>query len=153
MEMPPERKITKSRRLCRTLLVWLGLVCCLAGSAPGADVKLIANASVKVSEVSAEEIKNIFLETRTSLSDGSRVQPALLRTGPAHAAFIKQFIGRSDAALETYYRSLVFTGRGLIPPAFASDADMAAYVAKTKGAIGYVSANADVSGVKVIEVR
>ena len=153
METKHQRQTASSCRRSCVLLTWLGALLCLAGRAAAADVKLIANASVKVSAVSVEEIKNVFLETRTSLSDGSRVQPVLLRAGPVHAAFIREFIGRTDSALETYYRSLVFTGRGLIPPSFATDADMAAYVARTRGAIGYVSAEANVAGVRVLEVR
>jgi ABC-type phosphate transport system substrate-binding protein len=47
----------------------------------------------------------------------------------------------------------VFSGKGLMPKAVASDSDVAAYVAKTKGAIGYVSADADTNGVKTLEVK
>jgi ABC-type phosphate transport system substrate-binding protein len=62
-------------------------------------------------------------------------------------------VGKSDAALETYYRSLVFTGKGSMPKSFASEADVVAYVAKTKGAIGYVSAAANTADAKVLEVK
>jgi len=40
-----------------------------------------------------------------------------------------------------------------MPKTLASDAEMAEYVAKTKGAIGYVSASATAAGVKVLEVK
>ena len=38
------------------------------------DVKMIANSSVGVSAVSADEIKAVFLATKSSLSDGSHVE-------------------------------------------------------------------------------
>ena len=66
---------------------------------------------------------------------------------------MKEYLGKSDAALQTYYRSLVFTGKGSMPRTLGSDAEVTAYVAKTKGAIGYVSAGAGSEGAKTLQVR
>lgn len=118
-----------------------------------ADLKVIANPSVGASSISADELKGVFLATKMSLSDGSRVEPVLEKGGSTHEAFIKQYLGKTDAALQTYYRSLVFTGKASMPKILGADADVVAYVAKTKGAIGYVSAGAGTSGVKTLEVR
>lgn len=137
----------------KTLLNIGLLAVCAGASALAADIKIIANPNVAVSSVSADELKSIFLLTKTSLSDGSHVEPVLEKAGPAHAAFLKEFIGKTDNALETYYRSLVFTGKASMPKMVASDAEVASYVAKTKGAIGYVSAGAGASGVKTLEVK
>jgi len=73
--------------------------------------------------------------------------------GATHEAFLKQYVGKTDAALGIYYRSLVFTGKAFMPKMLASDAEVAAYVAKTKGAIGYVRADASAPGAKAIAVR
>jgi ABC-type phosphate transport system substrate-binding protein len=48
---------------------------------------------------------------------------------------------------------LVFTGKGSMPKSLASDADIVAYVTKTKGAIGYVSAAASVGGAKKLTIK
>jgi len=117
------------------------------------DLKVIANLSVSVSYVSPDDLKNIFLVTKTEVSGGSHVEPVLEKGGPAHQAFLKQYLGKTDAALNTYYRSLVFTGKAFMPKMLGSDAEVAAYVAKTKGAIGYVSADASTPGSKAITVR
>jgi ABC-type phosphate transport system substrate-binding protein len=122
-------------------------------SASAADLKVIANASVGASSVSADELKGVFLATKTSLSDGSHVEPVVLKNGPTHEAFLKEYVGKTDSAFETYYRSLVFTGKASMPKALASDGDVVAYVAKTKGSIGYVSAGAATEGVKTLEVK
>src|ERR1017187_9148991 len=94
-----------------------------------ADLKIIANPSVGASAVSADELKNVFLITKTSLSDGSHVEPVLEKGGPTHEAFIKEYLGKSDAALQTYYRSLVFTGKASMPKTLGVDAEVVAYVA------------------------
>jgi ABC-type phosphate transport system substrate-binding protein len=40
-----------------------------------------------------------------------------------------------------------------MPKSVANDAEVVAYVAKTKGAVGYVSAAASTDGVKTLEVK
>ena len=131
------------------MFVWLAL----AASARGADIKIIANASVGATSVSAQELKGVFLGTKSSLSDGSHVEPVLLKSGAVHEAFLKDYVGKSDAALETYYRSLVFTGKGSMPKSFATEAEVVAYVEKTKGAIGYVGTATATASAKVLEVK
>jgi len=124
-----------------------------ATAAAAADIKVIANSSVSASAVSADELKGVFLETKTSLSAGSHVEPVLLKSGSVHETFLKEYVGRTDNALNTYYRSLVFTGKGAMPKAFASDVEVVSFVAKTKGAIGYVGAGAGTGSAKTIEVK
>jgi ABC-type phosphate transport system substrate-binding protein len=137
----------------KSLLV-TGVVCVINGyTVQGADLKVIANLSVSVSSVSADDLRNIFLVTKTSLSGGSRLEPVLSKGGPTHEAFLKQYLGKTDAALNTYFRSLVFTGKAFMPKILASDAEVAAYVARTKGAIGYVNAGVSAPGAKTITVK
>ena len=116
-------------------------------------VKVIANPSVKADAVSTDELKKVFLEESSSLNDGSHVEPVLAKGGPAHEAFVKDYLDKTDASLQAYYRSLVFTGKGSMPKTFGSDAEVAAYVAKTKGAVGYISADADAAGAKTLQVK
>jgi hypothetical protein len=125
----------------------------IAQAAWAGDVKVIANPGVATSVISVDELKGVFLATKTSLSDGSHVEPVLEKGGAVHEVFLKTYIGRSEAALETYYRSLVFTGKGSMPKALATDAEVVAYVTKTRGAIGYVGSAVNTNGVKVLEVK
>jgi ABC-type phosphate transport system substrate-binding protein len=117
------------------------------------DVFIVANPSVKASEVSADELKLVFLGTKTSLGDGSAVEPVLAQAGAAHEAFLKTYVGKSDPALRNHFKSLVFTGKGSMPKSFASDAEIVAHVSKTKGAIGYLSAAPAAGGVKRLTVK
>jgi ABC-type phosphate transport system substrate-binding protein len=131
------------------------LVCSIAifaFSAAASDVQFVVNSDVKASEVTMDDLKRVFLGTKTSLDDGSKVEPVLANGGAAHDAFLKQ-IGKSDTALRTYYKSLVFTGKGSMPKSFGTDAEVAAYVAKTKGAIGYVGSAAAAPGTKKLTVK
>ena len=127
----------------------LGL--CFGRIAAAGDIRVIANPSVSASAVSVDELKSVFLSTKTSLSDGSHVEPVL--GGSAHTAFLKEYLGKTDAALPTYYRCLVFTGKGSMPKSLGSDAEVVAFVAKTRGAVGYVGSSANTVGVKILEVK
>jgi len=151
--MKSQTLLIPMRHLLTVVLTTATLMCAAAAAAPAADLKVIANPSVGASSVSADELKNVFLITKTSLADGSHVEPVLEKGGPTHEAFIKEYLGKSDAALQTYYRSLVFTGKASMPKTLGADAEVVAYVAKTKGAIGYVSAGAATAGVKALEVK
>lgn len=74
------------------------------------------------------------------------------KRGPAHEAFLRDYLGQTDDELQKYYQTLVFTGKGLMPKAVSSDAEVVAYVAKTRGAIGYVGASASMAGVKTLTI-
>jgi ABC-type phosphate transport system substrate-binding protein len=137
----------------KPILVTVAAGLLISVSAAAGGVKVIANPSVKSDSISAEELRNVFLQESSSLADGSHVEPVLCKRGAAHEAFVGQYLGRSDSSLQIYYRSLVFTGKGSMPKAVASDAEMVAYVARTKGAIGYVSSEAGVKGAKTLQVR
>jgi hypothetical protein len=117
------------------------------------DLIVIAHPGVKASEISADDIKLVFLGSKTALSDGSPVTPVLAKDGAVHEAFLKSYVGKSDAALRNHYKSLVFTGKGSMPKTLDSDAAIAAYVASNKGAIGYVAASASTGGAKKLGIK
>ena len=105
------------------LALLAGLFAFATAPVGAADVKVIANPSVTVSSISATDLKEVFLANKTDV-DGSPVEPVLSKGGAAHEAFLKQYLGKSDSALSTYYRSLVFTGKGTMPKALESDAEV-----------------------------
>ena len=95
----------------QVLLVAAGLVAFGGGSAQAGSVEVIANSSVGARAVSVYELKSVFLQEKHSLADGSHVVPVLEKGGPAHAAFLKEYLGKSDDALQDYYRTLYSRAR------------------------------------------
>jgi ABC-type phosphate transport system substrate-binding protein len=136
-------------RLCTAILFSIGI----GAYAGAADVKIIVNDGAGISAISYDDLKSIFLLTKKSFSDGTHAEPVLTRGGVAHAAFLKRYLGKTEDGLTSYYRNAVFTGKGLTPRTLASDAEVAAYVAKTKGAIGYVGSDAKTPGAKTIDTK
>ena len=58
-------------------------------TASAGEIKVIANPGVGASSVSADELKAVFLATKTSLSDGSHVEPVPAKGGAVPEAFVK----------------------------------------------------------------
>ncbi len=133
-------------------LVVAGLMIFALVNSRASDVQVIANSSVKADTISAAELKRVFLGQGTSLADGTHVEPVLTMGGSAHVAFLKEYLGKNEDSLRTYYRTLVFTGKGSMPKSLGSDAEVVAYVARTRGAIGYVGSEASAEGVKRLAV-
>ena len=115
------------------------------------DVKIVANPSVRADSLTPAELRSVFLQDRRSL-DGSHVEPVLATGGAEHEAFLRQYVGKSNDGLRTYYRTLVFTGTGAMPKFLDSDAEIINYVSRTKGAIGYVNIDFPTNGVKVLAI-
>lgn len=138
---------------CPTLLlVAAGLAILVSVDSLADNVKVIANSSVKTDTISAAELQRVFLEERIALPDGTHVEPVLKKEGAVHEAFLQKYLGVTEDDLRIYYRTLLFTGRGSMPKVFESDAEVVAYVARTRGAIGYVSASASGVGVKTLAI-
>jgi TonB family protein len=121
-------------------------------SVAAGDVKVIANPSVTTDFVSTGDLKRIFLLQTKKLKDGSIVEPVLQKRGAVHDAFSRQFLERDGEEIRTYYHGVVFTGKGSMPREVNSDEEMVGYVARTHGAIGYVSGGANIEGVKLLAV-
>ena len=117
-----------------------------------AQVIVIANPGVKTSEVSKNDLKDVFTGSSTSLGGGS-VVPILLKAGAAHEAFLQAYIGKNDTAYRAGWRSLVFSGQASMPKSLDSDAAVVEFVAHNAGAIGYISKATPHEGVKVLAVH
>ena len=118
------------------------------------DFKVVVNSGVAVSDISAGEAAKIFLKQSSKFSNGTAAAPVYQAKAAApRIAFDKSVLGKTVAAVETFWQQQIFSGKDVPPPAKASDDEVIAFVKATPGGIGYVSADAAVAGVKVIAVK
>jgi hypothetical protein len=118
-----------------------------------AQVLVIANPSVKAADVRKTDLRDVFTGNATSLPDGSRVAPILLKAGPVHEEFLQVYIGKNDTAYRAGWRSLVFSGQASMPKSLDGDAAVVDFVAHNAGAIGYIGKATPHDGVKVLVVK
>jgi ABC-type phosphate transport system substrate-binding protein len=117
-----------------------------------AQVIVIANPNVKASEVSKNDLKDVFTGASTSLG-GSSVVPILLKAGTANEEFLQAYIGKNDAAYRAGWRNLVFSGQATMPKTLDGDAAVVEFVAHNAGTIGYIGKATPHDGVKVLTVK
>ncbi len=125
----------------------------VSSAALAADYVVITNKSNPATVLSAKEIKNYYLGKQTSWSDGTRVIVYTQNASAVNADFLKQMVRKSPQQYTTYWKKSLFTGTGLPPKDFASDAEMKAAIASQSGSIGYISASALDDSVKKLDIK
>jgi ABC-type phosphate transport system substrate-binding protein len=118
-----------------------------------AQVIVIANPGVKATEVSKNDLKDVFTGAATALPGGGNVVPILLKAGTVHEEFLQAYIGKNDTAYRAGWRSLVFSGQASMPKSLDTDAAVVEFVAHNPSAIGYIGRATPHDGVKVLSVK
>ena len=130
----------------------IALTCLVLLSTPlwAQEFVVIVHPDSTLSEADADSIKRLYLG-KTSQLLGVRLTPADLPEGNAvRDAFYHKVVDKDASQLKAYWAQLIFTGGGSPPTVQNSDQTMVQWVAAKQNAIGYVSASADTSQVKVI---
>ncbi len=106
---------------------------------------IIANVKLGVTSLTKKDLQGIFLGKVTKVTATNKksvkVRPVTLKSGKTHDAFLKSHVSKTATQFRIYWKKLVFTGKSKAPKAYTSDKSVVAYVAKTPGAIGYISAS------------
>jgi ABC-type phosphate transport system substrate-binding protein len=118
-----------------------------------AQIVVIANPTLKAMDISSADLHDVFTGTASTLKDGSHVTPVLLRAGVVNDSFLTLYVGKSDSAFRANWRSLLFSGQGVMPRTLDSEAAVVDYVAHNPGAIGYIAKTTPHEGVKTLSVK
>ena len=118
------------------------------------NFQVIVNPANSVSELNNSDLSKIFLKTKSSWNDGLKIVPVDLNArSETRGTFSQEIHGRSVGAIRSHWQQAAFSGAGTAPLERPNDAEVITFVKNNPGAIGYVSAGADVSSVKVIAVN
>jgi ABC-type phosphate transport system substrate-binding protein len=117
------------------------------------DAVFIVNPQGADASMTPDSLKAVLLGNKTKWEAGGLIKLAVLTTGPLHARVIQDHTQRSADQFDKYWKKLVFTGKGFMPMQAADEAALVDYVAKTPGALGYVSASAVTDRVKVLPLK
>lgn len=139
------------------LLRFIGLLTlCLAGAglhAQSAAFRVVVHSSNPASSLARADVARLFLKKASAWPDGRGALPVDLgENAPARRAFSKVVLERDVSAVRAYWQQQIFSGRGVPPVEKGSDADVLAYVRANPGAVGYVSAGAEL-GASIKELR
>jgi len=116
--------------------------------------RIVAHPENPFSKLPRRAVANLFLKETTRWADGDAVRPVDLKpTAPARKHFSEAVLNRSVAAVKSYWQQRIFSGRGVPPPELESDQAVIQYVTKHRGAVGYVSPDAELGKAKVLRVE
>jgi ABC-type phosphate transport system substrate-binding protein len=100
-----------------------------------------------------DEVSKIFLKQLTRWSDGRAAVPVdLVVAAPARGAFSRDVHRRPVELIKKYWQQMVFSGKSAPPPEVATESDVLSMVSADPGAIGYVSDEAILKGVKIVDI-
>ncbi len=133
-----------------TILAALGVLAAGPSSAGETAFVVVTHPAVTVSELPRLQLSRLFLKKSTQWPDGSPVRPVEPLDPRLRESFARRVHQRSSADVAAYWNALIFSGREMPPLEKAADADVVAYVRATPGAIGYVAAGADTTGVTLV---
>lgn len=138
--MPPPRRVLLA--LCLALLPWAGA---------WADLVVVVNGKSGVEKLTREEITNIFLGRYRQLPSGIAALPIDHPADDAvKARFYALLVNKDLAVINAYWARLIFSGKTSPPRQAASGVEVMDWLAKQRGAIGYIErAQAD-ARVKIV---
>jgi ABC-type phosphate transport system substrate-binding protein len=118
-----------------------------------ADFVVVAHPEIQGDELPRVILSAIFLRKAPRWEDGTDVRPVdHSMSSPLRAAFTEAVLDVPYPRLQRYWNDEIKNGTEP-PPVKRSDSDVLAYVASTRGAIGYVSADTQVpDDVKTLRV-
>ncbi len=130
-----------------------GLAALPAAAQQGGYV-VIVNETNDIAALKADEVSKIFFKKAHRWPNGNDVVPVdLPESAPVREAFSAAVHGKSVGAVRAYWQQQIFSGRAVPPAEKTSDEQVVAFVRVTPGAIGYVSAGAQLApGVKRVQV-
>ena len=115
--------------------------------------KVIVNPSNPATQMTRLKLGEIFLKKEKRWPDGQPAVPVEPSgKSPVRQRFDQEIFGKPVIAISAYWQQMIFGGKGVPPPEKSNDAEVVTFVRDTPGAVGYVSAGADASGVKVVAV-
>jgi len=138
----------------RTIVLALLVVASWHTTAIAAGYKVIVNNGNDTSSLAKKDLVQYFLKKTAKWSDGTPVVAVdQTEKSAARERFTLEIHGKSVSAVKSYWQQQIFSGRDVPPVEKSSDAEVIAFVRNNRDAVGYVSEETPVSGVKVIDVQ
>jgi ABC-type phosphate transport system substrate-binding protein len=127
-------------------------------SASPPEYKVVVSTANPVTTLTRREAAAIFLKKKTRWEAGGEIAPVdQSATSLVRAAFTREVLDSEGlgrlSAVQTFWQQQLYSGRSTPPAIKVSDAEVVAFVAANREAIGYVSAETATSGVKTLTIQ
>ena len=135
------------------------ILACVTAFAPShaaesSGYRLIINPRNPATDVDRRFLEDAFLKKTTRWGTGDVILPVDAGgDSPVRRTFSEDVLGRSVATVKSYWQQRIFAGRDLPPPELPTDAAVVKYVLEHPGAVGYIAAEANLGGAKILIVK
>jgi ABC-type phosphate transport system substrate-binding protein len=116
------------------------------------SIGVIVNKGNSLSSINARILRNIYLGKQTFWPDNKIIVVAMLKGGKIHEKFLKTIVQQNSSQFSLYWKNQTFTGTGVAPKIFDTDAELKAFIKDNPGAIGYISLSGIDDSVKKLPV-
>ena len=117
---------------------------------------VVVNPANPIRRLSTTQLSKIYLGKLQGWDINGRIEPVIAldqkSDSPLRVAFTERVLHRSMSEAESYWRQEIYAGRSFPPPE-NSETEALTTVRTMVGGIAYVSANADLKGVKVVSIE
>ncbi|MEK7792571.1 MAG: hypothetical protein AAB306_05420 [Pseudomonadota bacterium] len=104
-----------------------------------ADIVVVVNPNSKLTELTQQQIIDIYMGRTQTLADGSKLVPYDQPMDSAiRVAFYQSLTGKSLASINAYWARLLFTGRASPPRQLSDNMRLVDILEKDLNAIGYM---------------
>ena len=117
------------------------------------EIIIIANKDVPKNELSRTELKDIFLGKIKMWDDNYSLNISIRTNSVIFKEFTLEYMNCTPSFFISQWKTLIFTGRAVFPKRFNSREKIIAYVASTRGAIGYIESSSGLENVKIIKIK
>jgi hypothetical protein len=125
-----------------------------ADSPASTTYRMIVHPSNPTREVDRNFVGQAFLKKVIHWPSGVPIQPIDLdQRSPVRRRWSDEMLNRSVEAVKSYWQQMIFSGRTLPPPEVTTDEQVIDFVLHRAGAIGYVSAAANLHGARALGLR
>ena len=136
------------------LIIFVYFLAGMVMAQSGKGYQLVVNKDNGISSISKDQLKKIYSKKLTKWDNDDKIKPVdLQKSSVVRGKFTKDVFNKSVSAMKAFWQRQIFSGKGVPPPEKKNDSAVIAYVKNNPGAIGYISANADISGLKKIKLK
>ena len=125
-------------------------------SAQSGKYIVVVNPANPVRRLSTMQLTKIYLGKLQGWEINGKIEPVVAMDqksdSPLRVSFTQSVLHRSMSEAESYWRQEIYAGRSFPPPEH-TEAEALAAVRTIPGGIAYVSASADLKGVKVVSIE
>lgn len=131
----------------------IGCIFLFFSTAAWGEMVVVVNDSLPVTELSQEDAAKIFLGKDVKWGNNESIAVAILVSGKAHQEFLSNVVEKRASQFLSHWKKLVFSGTGQAPKTFNLESELADYVAKNPGAVGYLDSRTPHPGAKQVIIK